>query len=494
MAYYTQSLREILQQHQTAEQSLMDVNDVYDLSSAYLFDKMPQGVISDEFRQRFITGFTLRFMEEELGLESLSLWKVKLNEKIYNYGTYINSIFENLDKEIFADYKVSRGTKSGTASGNKTKSDSLSSQRDIDGSESNQTTKDATNVTTFDTSDVLDSDATSELVKSGSELTSKGGKDALNKLGAESRHKGGDDTTEKMGSETRRLDGSDIFKKRGEEISENSGGETTIQSSGSDNRVNAANVVFDAPMGSLSNMRSVTYDGSIQETSGTPIDTYSIGGNNVGAAFEENNVYNYMSAANETGQTTLNVENSQNRTDNDLKTTTSFDDREDETEYGKKEITQFGKNDATADARKDVTEYNSSDDVVYGTDINGNVSPRSDETVYGSKDTVTFGKKWNGTNEIDDARSDLTTSANDETRTKTGTESLAIDDTTSGSKTTSSTDSLTQTGSGTETTSDTRSDTENVTDYNINLEMLYRSMPLLNKVWEIFDDLFMLIF
>ena len=32
------------------------------------------------------------------------------------------------------------------------------------------------------------------------------------------------------------------------------------------------------------------------------------------------------------------------------------------------------------------------------------------------------------------------------------------------------------------------------TNTNVNLEMIYRSMPLLNKVWEVFDDLFMMLY
>ena len=39
-----------------------------------------------------------------------------------------------------------------------------------------------------------------------------------------------------------------------------------------------------------------------------------------------------------------------------------------------------------------------------------------------------------------------------------------------------------------------KTNVEDETDYNISLEMIYRSEPLLYKVWKIFDDLFMIIF
>ena len=97
-----------------------------------------------------------------------------------------------------------------------------------------------------------------------------------------------------------------------------------------------------------------------------------------------------------------------------------------------------------------------------------------DEVTYGSSNTETR-------NTLD------TTSKTDNTET-TGSDSKT------GTVTVAGTVTDTQTRNTTDTDTGTHSEDLDETDYTLNWEMLYRSMPLLNKVWEIFDDLFMLIF
>ena len=106
MAQYTQSIREILQAAKTDQEDLRSVTDVYNISMRTLFANAPLSVISNEYVQQFVTGFTLHFFNDELGLETLPLWQIALNEKLYNSGSYINLIFKNLDKQVFSEYHV----------------------------------------------------------------------------------------------------------------------------------------------------------------------------------------------------------------------------------------------------------------------------------------------------------------------------------------------------------------------------------------------------
>lgn len=492
MANYTQSIREILQFNKRPAESLENVNDVYSIASRCLFDNMPSNVIDDQYAQRFITGFALHFMNEELGYETLPLWKIALNEKIYNSGSYINKIFANLDKEIFADYNVKNASNSGTTSGSKTGTGSLTADRDVTVASTDTGTETISETVGTESTDTYTGDDSTTLTKAGSEVHAHDGTDTLKKEGAESRQKGGTDVLAKKGSELTKRGGTDVFTKSGTETTSDSGGDETWSSSGSDNRVNSATVQSDTPQGSLQNLRSVNYDGSIAQTPHGTQSEFSINGNNVGSSFELNNTYNYMSAAQETGQTTLNAETSNEKVTTDRSSELSFDDREDSTEYGGKQSLTYGSDlDGHPDARTDETTYGGTEDLVYGKTHDGVQAERKDTTTYGSKEVVTYGKNGAGAT---DARTDVTdVDAHDVREIESSTTKTASNGNTL-TKSGTTSDDLSQTTSNSETSSGTHSDSSNQTDYNINMEMLYRSMPLLNKVWEIFDDLFMLIF
>ena len=488
MAVYTQSIREILQQNMAQEQSLENVSDVYNIASAHIFDKIPSGVINDDYLQQFITGFTLHFMNEEIGYETLPLWKIALNEKIFNSGSYINAIYENLDKQIFADYRVKNARSIGSTSGSKTATGSATSSRDISTGETTNDTQNIEETTGSNTTDGYTSNDVTTMEKAGSETHSKGGNDSLVKAGAESTHKSGTDIQAKKGSELTVKGGSDTVVKSGSETTQEGGGDTTHRSTGSDNRVNGAQITSDTPMGSLSNLRNTSYDGALNENADGD---FSIGGNNAGADLTLNNTYNYMSGAVEQGQTTLNAETSNERVDTDRNSTLSFDDRADETQYGGKQATTYGKDvNNDADARTDETTYGANEDIQYGVTHDGVASPRTDTTQYNSNEVVTYGK--NGA--TIDKREDVTTVNVDNERSIEVTGSKEATNTNTGSRQVTTDDDTTQSTTDNETTSGSHTDTEDVTDYSLNWEMLYRSMPLLNKVWELFDDLFMLIF
>ena len=163
MASYTQSIREILQANKTAQQSLTNPSDVYDIAMLCLFNDAPINVISSEYREAFVTGFTLHFFNDELGLETLPLWKVALNEKLINNAAFINLIYEHLDKQIFADYRVinvnasgtTSDTKTGSVSGTKSNTNSNTTTTDDDNTHSSQDTISKTNTLTKTGTDTL---------------------------------------------------------------------------------------------------------------------------------------------------------------------------------------------------------------------------------------------------------------------------------------------------------------------------------------------------
>lgn len=523
MANFTQSIREILQFNKQPAESLENVSDVYAVANRCLFDKAPMNVLESSYRERFITGFTLHFFNEEIGLETLPLWKIALNEKLFNNASYINLIFENLDKQIFADYNVKQSSTYGTNSGSKTANGSLSSQRDI-GTLTSEESSDALMETDgTESTDTLLGTGTVENAIEGSELRYKAGEDTLTKAGSETRIKDGEDVLKKEGAEVRHKGGKDTTSMLGSEETANSGTDTTtddgnqrtIHSGASVNTQNGLAVQYDTPMGSVQNMRSPggpvepTY--TVEESTGDlnwqqyeGNSGISQGHNGTGYSYLEGQDFDYMTAATENGTTGTTVDNNNENLfhsntlelEHGLTTTRSFDDRADETEYNSKEDIVYGVDNAgTANERKDTTEYGGKEELAYGKDVNGNTSARTDTTEYGGKEVVSYGKALDNQGApIADARLNTETRDTSDERTISSTTDKSLSDLTSKSSTSATDDDLVQMTEDTETTSESHADTENGTDYSLNLEMLYRSMPLLNKVWELFDDLFMQIF
>lgn len=106
MADYTMSIREVLHEEAIKQnKSLLNMDDVGELSQLILFGDY-SNLISEQYRNQFVTGFAYKFMNEEIGLETFPLWRMSLAAKLFNNASYINMIYDNLDKQIFADYTV----------------------------------------------------------------------------------------------------------------------------------------------------------------------------------------------------------------------------------------------------------------------------------------------------------------------------------------------------------------------------------------------------
>lgn len=415
MASFTQSIREILQANKTPQQDLTNVNDVYDIASACLFDKMPENVISSEYRQQFITGFALHFFNEEIGYETLPLWKIALNEKIYNRGGYINKIFENLDKEIFADYRIKQTETEGEHSDTKKGTGTVSNERNDD-----TVTKSEDNATR---SELVENSLTGTVESDGTITRAKTGTDTVAKTGTDERAKTGYDTDTHTGT--------DASAHTGTQGTDSSSSQETTNTGTTGTDHNLIQVQSDTPMGSLSNLR--TPGGDARGT---------------GVTYANGQTYNYMSGAQEVDESNVQTDNTEQDVTSSESSETTFNDTTTET----KNLT-------------DKTEYHSTETETLNL---------QDQTTYNSTDTETR-------DTID------TTSKTDNTQT-TGTDAKT------GTVTVDGTVTDTQTRDTTDTDEGTHSETANETEHSLNWEMLYRSMPLLNKVWEQFDDLFMLIF
>lgn len=478
MANYTQSVREILQYYKQSGEDLTNVSDVYAIASRTLFQGVPVSMIGSDYVQPFVTGFTLHFMNEELGYETLPLWKIALNEKIFNNASYINLIFENLDKQIFADYNVKSANKTGSIDTTKETSGTVGVERDVTEGGSQTDSGTYSETVNKDVSDVYTDDTTATTTMHGSELHSTVGSDELKKEGSETRNKLGTDVLTKAGSEETAQSGTDTTTDDTSNLNK--------RSSGTQSFTNGMTVQYDTPMGQLAGNMHTSGGGAdgITVTGGSgayAIDTYSPEDpTGEGYNYSEGLTYNYMSAAGETGQTQTNVENGNDNSvthqvtemDHGLTATTTFDDR------------------------TDSTEYDSHEEMSYGVNAQGQTAERKDTTTYGKSENVRYGLYDDGVTSggVADSRYDETVTDKDTERT------LSDDTATSGSKSDTTTfgktmsDDSTQTTAMNEVTGTDTVDSEHETNYNINWEMIYRSTTWLNKVWEIFDDLFMQIF
>lgn len=114
MARYTEYVYEILQKAAHDDEDISNITDMTAVSERTLFKNAPLNVLSDLARSNFVTQFTLHYFKDELGLETLTLWRMALAEKLYNNSDYINAIYENLARQAYSEYESSGRISNGT--------------------------------------------------------------------------------------------------------------------------------------------------------------------------------------------------------------------------------------------------------------------------------------------------------------------------------------------------------------------------------------------
>lgn len=227
MAKYTESIAEILQYNKGPLEDLENLTDVEAIALRTIFDIDGINAISDEYREQFIIGFCMNFFNEELCFSVRKRWKIALNGRIYNNASYINSVFEHLDKQLFADYRVKKVTNAGSNKDTKSLNGTVTSAKETLSSSSDNDTKDVT--------------------KSGSEYRLRGGQDVDKKEGAEYKMRAGEDYLEKQGSE--------FTKNMGQDTNNDLNFQDSVHSNATNNYTNGVQMQSDTPMGSLENLR-----------------------------------------------------------------------------------------------------------------------------------------------------------------------------------------------------------------------------------------------
>lgn len=389
MSRYTQSIKSILMENIQSGESITNLSDILAISKRAIFDITPLNVISADYRDRLVLGFTLHYMNDEIGLETPLLFKFGLTDKIYNNAEYINSIFEMLDKQVLSDYNV----------------------KSISG----------------ETHDTIADGGT--IANTGTVATAKTGDDTTKHTGsATDGHTGTtgvsehiDDVLTKSGSEITSHNTTDTTVTDGTVTSTGGDKYTETTTGGDTSKSNAGSYSLDAPQDELTNLRS--------NGSGNP---YDATGKGISAASESK--MSYMTAAGLSDSTTVNSSSATVTHDGLLSQEQTDDDTTVTTTRGGTDSLGFSSRQDDRDVQKTTTNtYNETET---------HTSNLQDKTEYNSESTVT----------------NNTLQTKDNETQKDGTSAI------------------------TETNS------------NANLEMIYRSMPLFNVLWDLFDELFMSIY
>ena len=456
----------ILQEH-AGDNDITTIDGIYDVASDVLFPADGLELISPEYQKRLVVGFTLHYFRDELGLETLPLWKLALLEKLVNNDEYINEIYANLDKQIFDNYRVRNVASTGETSGVKNATGSSNSTKNVTGSDngSNERTYADGTLGTKTTEDI--GNETSSLEKKGAELHKRGGYDDIEKKGVEFTENSGTDTT---------ID---------------DGYNNNLSSKGTSTYNNGVDITFDTPVDTLDALRTPGGEPSdiiegdtippvepptespaenvraaSDDSYGRPLTTYELNSENengAGWSFMSNQEYDYMAGAIEHDSTQHNIENANDNTYNYNKSATSHG-LISETTYGKKATGET----TAADKRIDTTTYHSHDVTIYGDDGEEHETQpeelkRIDETTRDTTHTVTDSSNESKTG------SESSTNLNEHT----------VNDVTD------------NTSASDEMTTGTHEDNTDEIDYNINMKMVLESESFLQKLWDIFDDLFM---
>lgn len=392
MSKYTQTIKSMLMENIQAGESITDLDDILAISKRAIFDMTPLNVIDSDYRDRLVLGFTLHYLNDEIGLETPLLFKFGLTEKIFNNAEYINGIFDKLDKQVLSDYRT----------------------RSVSGTSHDVITDAGTVAHTGDT------------------VTEKTGDDTVKKTGsATDGHTGTvgvsehiDDVLTKSGTETTTHNTQDQSVTDGSVVT-TGGDKYTESTSGNDtSKSNSGSFSLDTPQNRVLNLRS-------QSVGGVDV-PYDATGKGITAAAESD--MKYMTAASLGDGTTVNNSSVSVSHDASLSRTESDDDTTVTTTRTGTDSLGFASRQDDRDVQKTTTNtYN---------ETQTHTDNLQDKTEYNSEVTVTDDKL---------ETRDLET-------TKDGT-----------------------TGSS-------------ETEQNLNLEMIYRSIPLMSVLWNMFDELFMSIY
>lgn len=537
MSKYTQSIYSILQANMTDTEDLSNLSDLYNIAKRTLFgDEI--NVIDEKYRQQLITCFALHYFEFEIGRETFPLWQMALKARVMENGSYINQIFGLMDKNLFADYHVSKSNNKGSSTtdttndktGKTTTTGEISNTTDVDGT----TTDKGTNLTTNDLSAVTTGTGSITNAKTGNDTVTgtgtvtnaKSGTNTTTDDGSDKMAHKGTDKTDHTGTITDAITGTDETTKSGSEESKTvynttdtdsvtvghafhtkhladmkykengSYTDTHDDTTHNSNNSNTVAVQNDTPMGHLGNMRTpntsasgtgisgvdgytYTYASAIATGDGTVTDDGRSSGTNVRTY---NDYYKHDDGSTEdmtVDGTTANYDETNGthtKTGNDTNTL-GFTDR------------------------KDTTTHESNDTTTFNDSFTKTLN-LTDEGTHKNTNTVEFGETNTQTNNTTDKTTfdETNTQTNDTTDTTVNTGTVNVDN----SNTSTRKDKTVASGTSKNITDVTDKTVGNVTgttndeseseDYSLNYEMIMMSETYMKKVYECFDDLFLWIF
>lgn len=433
MSKYTISIKEILQQT-AGNDNPWEPDEMYNIALSALFGN-EINVISEEYRKHFVTSFAYHYFLEEIGLETFGLWKMELIGTIYENSAYINHVYDLIGKDIFSQYSVKHKIGKATDNGNHSKTGKDISDRTIktDGSSSAKSESDSTEnrTTTNDLTNKTEYD--SQQRNTGTTTNQSNGQ-------ITDAHTGYDEEIE-TGTRSNTHLGSDSVRGTGTISTTHSGQDTTRdENSNIKNYINEVTIRSDTPMGDLENMIRSPH----VTAAGTGVDYATASGVE----------YNYMSDASEHDYT--NVQ-----------------------EFNTTQIVERGTADLQENNTTDTTTYNSSQQ---------QTDDHSNKTVYNSDTTQQ--------RNITDTQTDNTLSAHTgmDTEKSTGTQQVVVSEEAHGASgeehTDTTNDNLTKDISESGTKSNDHTDSEDVEDYTVTYDMIMRMEPMMRKIWNLFDSLF----
>lgn len=520
MATYTISMLDILQRN--ADGRTLDpmqpgfVNNVTEIARENIFSPDAIAQIDEAYRDMFAAGFTMNYLYDEIGVETLAGWRFMLAGRVMGLSGYINEMMGQLDQQIFSRYSTRRVDRTGTENRN-----------DQETRESTGNTETTSNTATTDTGTVSDEgvrEATSHTVaittgqseskdiESGSTTVSVTGQDEVTEhdktsttvveSGTKSGHtqeSGSPDVTvESVGVErTTSTESYNGYVER-DEPSTNITDEDGVSRPG--NRTHTVTQQADTEETTeFIDRRNRVIGETLQTQSNTPqgqvgsvipsggLGVVSESGELVMPAAGGNNYISsaaYNKNANVTSDSGTEVRGS--RTLSPEIVTVDIHDGRERTRSG----SIVNESETTRPTTKTTTTHNkrteyedNADDYTTTTNVDTGVSGRQTITDHGRTDTTQHGRTTTTTGSSSDSTDSTVTDSG--TDSNTSTRNLKGSSDTTGSSTTTDTGTVGRQG---ETTSD---GSEDVVDKEITQEALMNAQPIMRQVWRHFDDLFL---
>lgn len=367
--------------------------------------------ISEQYRQQLVTGFALHYFRDEIGQETVPLFKMSVNEKIWNNAAEINSIFENLDKQIYARYAVHRADRHDVTS-------------DVSNSNENGQSNEAS---AFNSHDINNDNVQGNRIHSDSQNSQS--KQLQNEAGSDSRHNASQSIGHDAQSSSNTEHGTDNNLQTGGYTDAHSN--ATTQTSQGETDSNSVSASLDTPQGSISAIRT--------PSGGTPA---SLKGAGVDA--ELSAPYRYLTGASSSDGTTVNRDTSQN---NEAGITKHTNDN-------------LASN-TTSDRQSNGASNGHHDQNIQGDEISQNA--RQAQTV---------------------GEDNLQTAGNEQTSQQSNGEAI---------RQTADAKQSQDNRQRTENKAGTSDGTDNAVDYELTNEMLNNYIPLMSRIWKIFDPCFCLL-